>query len=51
MKKIENKVIPSWWIYYNGKSVLKCFGFSKPSSGLKDGEKSFVRTTMDVLIK
>ena len=47
---VKNKVIQKL-IYYAGKSTLKRFGFSKPSSGLKDGETSIDRTMMDVLIK
>ena len=31
--------------------MLKCFVFSKPSSGLKNGEISVVRTIMVVWIK
>ena len=30
--------------------MLKHFGFSKPSSGLKDGETSVDRTMMDILM-
>ena len=26
----RNKVIQKWWIYYDGKLTLKCFGFNKP---------------------
>ena len=33
-RKDKNKVIQMWWIYHNGKSTLKRFGFGKPSSGL-----------------
>ena len=33
------------------KSTLKRFGFSKPSSGLLNGETGVGGTTMDVLIK
>ena len=29
----KNKVIQKWWIYYNGKSTLKRFGFCKTSLG------------------
>ena len=46
MEKIEKQ---KWGIYYEGKSTLKCFGFSKPSSGLLDGEININRKTMDVL--
>ena len=38
-RKLKNKEIQKWWIYYNGNSTLKCFGSNKPSSGLYDGEK------------
>ena len=40
-----------WWIYYDGKIMLKCFGFNKPSSGLDDGLLNVAWTTMDVFIK
>ena len=40
-----------WWIYYERKSMLKRFGFSKPSSGLKMVKKRVEGTTMDVLVK
>ena len=33
IEKIE-KVIQKWWIYYEGKSMLKCFSFNESSSGL-----------------
>ena len=33
-KKKKNKVIQRWWIYYEGKSTLKRFCLSEPSSGL-----------------
>ena len=33
MEKIEKQVIQKWWIYYEGKSTLKCFSFNEPSSG------------------
>ena len=23
-----------WWMYYEGKSMLKCFSFNEPSLGL-----------------
>ncbi len=49
--KEKNKIIQKWWIYYNGKLKLKCFSFSKPSSGLYDGEKIVTIKTIDVLIK
>ena len=33
-RKLKNKVIQKWWIYNEGKSMLKRFGFYEPSSGL-----------------
>ena len=33
-RKLKNKVIQMWWIYYDGKSTLKQFGSNKPLSGL-----------------
>ena len=32
-RKLINKVIQKWWIYYKGKSMLKHFGCNEPSSG------------------
>ena len=37
--------------YYEGKSTLKCLGFSEPSLGLKDDETSVDGKMMDVFIK
>ena len=34
IKKTEKEINQKWWIYYDRKSTLECFGFNKPSSGL-----------------
>ena len=33
-RKLKNKLKQKWWIYYEGKSTLKRFGFNEPSSGI-----------------
>ena len=50
MQKTETKHNPNMMNLYNGKSTLTPFGFMKPSSGSKDGEKNVARTTMEFLI-
>ena len=50
MKKIEKLSNSKVMNFYNGKSMLKCSVFSKPSSRFHM-LKSVARTTMDVLIK
>ena len=42
--EIEKKVIRKWWIYFDGKSTLKRFGFDKPSSGLKYVKKCYLNS-------
>ena len=48
MKKIEKQSIPNMKNLF---MMVKHFGFSKPSSGLYDGEKNVTWTAMDVFIK
>ena len=47
-RKLKNKVIQKWWIYFEGKLTLKCFGLDEPSSGLWNGETSVDKTMVDV---
>ena len=45
-RKWKKRKIQKWWIYFEGKSTLKRFGFNNPSSGLY--KISVNRTTVDV---
>ena len=52
MKKIEKQSILNVMnLFMMVKSMLKCFSFIKPSSGLYDGENIFARTTRNVFNK
>ena len=52
IKKLEIQSLPNMMnSFMMVKSMLKCFGFIKPSSGLYDGEKIVAWTTIDVFIE
>ena len=52
INKIEKQSIPNVMILFTMvKSMLKRFGFNKPSSGLYNGEKNTAGITLDVFDK